>query len=199
MLCAGVPARESEKTYMASVSITAPDSWGFLKGSAWYAGIVDGLAGNSKDTTSLYMGGSIATPVEGLSIGGAFDYRFNGPNTVTVGNNWAYAVAGYLSFQATEKLKLNGRADFSHGSDGTWYNSPGIPGAAADNNTIGSLTLTADYALWPNVISRMEFRWDRDLDGNKPYGGTVPSTPPAVNTGVNENAVTIGANIIYKF
>jgi hypothetical protein len=43
---AGVPggvADESEKTYMASISVTAPDSWGFLKGSAWYAGIIDGL------------------------------------------------------------------------------------------------------------------------------------------------------------
>src|SRR5436190_19284082 len=28
-------AKESEKTYMASVSITAPESWGFLKDSAW--------------------------------------------------------------------------------------------------------------------------------------------------------------------
>ena len=30
----GSAADESEKTYMASITITAPDSWGFLKGSA---------------------------------------------------------------------------------------------------------------------------------------------------------------------
>ncbi|PYM15041.1 MAG: hypothetical protein DME18_05225, partial [Verrucomicrobia bacterium] len=41
------PAKESEKTYLASVSITAPESWGFLSGSAWYLGLIDGLAGNS--------------------------------------------------------------------------------------------------------------------------------------------------------
>src|SRR2546422_8190666 len=29
-------ADESEKTYMASITVTAPDSWGYLKGSAWY-------------------------------------------------------------------------------------------------------------------------------------------------------------------
>src|SRR5216110_1024846 len=92
-LGATVNASESEKTYMASVSVTAPESWGFLKDSAWYLGIIDGLAGNtsgsnagnSKDTTTVYAGGSLHTPVEGLSVGGAFDYRFNGPSTITVG------------------------------------------------------------------------------------------------------------------
>src|SRR2546426_2490383 len=67
----GSAADESEKTYMASITITAPDSWGFLKGSAWYAGIVDGLAGNTLDTTSAYFGGSLHTPIEGLSVGAA--------------------------------------------------------------------------------------------------------------------------------
>ncbi|HYT61662.1 MAG TPA: outer membrane beta-barrel protein [Haliangiales bacterium] len=182
-------ADESEKTYMASVSITAPDSWGFLSGSAWYAGIIDGLAGNTKDTTTLYAGGSLHTPVEGLSIGGAFDYRFNGPNTVTVGNNWAWAVAGYASFAATEKLKFNVRGDYTEGSDGTFYNRLG--GNLA--NRLGALTLTADYALWANVISRAELRWDHSMSGDTPYGGTVPGV------GVNRNAVTLAANLIYKF
>src|SRR5439155_1537711 len=36
----GGTAKESEKTYMASVSVTAPESWGFLKDSAWYFGII---------------------------------------------------------------------------------------------------------------------------------------------------------------
>jgi len=188
------PRFESHKAYMASVTLTAPESWGYLKGSAWYAGIVEGFSGNAKDTTSLYMGGSIATPVEGLSIGGAFDYRFNGPTPfagAAASKNWAYAIAGYLSFQATEKLKLNARGDYSNSADGTFFDS-GTPGKN-DDNALGSLTLTADYALWPNVISRAEFRWDRNLGGDTPYGGTV------AGIGVNENAVTLGANIIYKF
>src|SRR5205807_3194737 len=93
---AGGTAKESEKTYLASVSITAPESWGFLSGSAWYAGLIDGLAGNSQDTTSLYAGGSLKTPVEGLAIGAAFDYRFGGPSATAAyagGNSWAYAIA----------------------------------------------------------------------------------------------------------
>ena len=192
----GVAADESEKTYMASVSITAPDSWGFLKGSAWYFGIIDGLAGNSRDTTSAYVGGSLNTPVEGLSVGGAFDYRWDGPNTVTVGQNWAFAVAGYASFQANEKWKFNFRADYTEGSDGTFYNrdNPGIPGNQGLQNRLGALTATADYALWANVISRAELRWDHSMSGDKPYG-----EPAGTSVGNRRNAVTAALNLIYKF
>jgi len=58
---------------------------------------------------------------------------------------------------------------------------------------LGSATLTADYALWANVISRAELRWDHSMSGDKPYGGTVPGV------GVNRNAVTLALNLIYKF
>src|SRR5205809_752350 len=186
-----VSATESEKTYMASVSITAPESWGFLSGSAWYAGIVDGLAGNTRDTTSAYAGGSLHTPIEGLSVGGAFDYRFNGPNAVTVGDNWAWAIAGYASFQANEKWKFNARLDYTEGSDGTFYdrNPPG-PGNPALQNRLGSATLTADYALWANVGSRGEFRWDHSMSGDRPYGDA---------THIQRNAVSLALNLIYKF
>ena len=192
-------AVESEKTYMASISITAPESWGFLKDSAWYFGVIDGLAGNtsgatanSTDTTSVYAGGSLHTPVEGLSVGGSFDYRFNGPNAVTVGDNWAYAVAGYLSFQASEKWKFNLRGDYTEGSDGTFYNRAGL-----NQNRLGALTVTADYALWQNVISRAELRWDHSMSGDAPYGGTVNAAGAV--TGLQHNAVTLALNIIYKF
>jgi len=187
-----VNADESEKTYMASVSITAPESWGFLKDSAWYFGVIDGLAGNtsgatpnSKDTTSVYAGGSLHTPVEGLSVGGAFDYRFNGGNAITVGDNWAYAVAGYVSFQANEKWKFNLRGDYTEGSDGTYYDRAG-----SNQNRLGALTVTADYALWANVITRGELRWDHSMSGDNPYGG---------GTHFESNAVTLALNLIYKF
>src|SRR5947208_209414 len=190
------PATESEKTYMASVSITAPESWGFLSGSAWYAGLVDGLAGNSQDTTSLYAGGSLKTPVEGLSVGAAFDYRFGGPSAATVayvgGQSWAYAIAGYASFQANEKWKFNIRGDYTEGTDGTFYDR-GNDGLKNLQNRLGALTLTADYALWANVVSRAELRWDHSTSGDKPYGGTVPGAPN------QRNAVTLALNLIYKF
>jgi len=199
----GVPgsASESEKTYMASVSITAPESWGFLSGSAWYAGIVDGLASNTRDTTSAYAGGSLHTPIEGLSVGGAFDYRFGGPGAYSIpgattpggfpagANSWAWAIAGYASYQATEKWKFNGRLDYTEGTDGTFYDR-GADGLKNLQNRLGSATLTADYALWANVITRAEFRWDHSMAGDKPFGDA---------THAYRNAASLAANVIYKF
>jgi len=221
----GTAASESEKTYLASVSITAPESWGFLKDSAWYFGIIDGLAGNTQDTTSVYAGGSLHTPVEGLSVGGAFDYRFGGPTASSItgatvpggfaagGNSWAWAIAGYASFQANEKWKFNARLDYTEGTDGTFYDrgvvaapAPAPAGFVVSNgakdlqNRLGSVTVTADYSLWENVISRAELRWDHSMSGDAPYGGTAGTFGGVTSVrGLQRNAVTVALNLIYKF
>ena len=187
---AGVNARspraESHKAYMGSIAITAPDSMGFMSGSSLYAGVVDGFSGNGKDTVSAYVGGSILTPIEGLGLGAAFDYRWNGFNDITPDSNWAYAIAGYVTFQATEKLKFAGRADYTTGSDGTFFDA-GVEDVSDQQNELFSFTATAEYALWANVITRAEFRWDHCLSDDKPYGRN------------DENAMTLAANVIYKF
>jgi len=177
---------ESHKAYMGSIAITAPDSMGFMSGSSLYAGVVDGFSGNSKDTVSLYVGGTLLTPVEGLGVGAAFDYRWNGNNTITPDTNWAYAVAAYMTFQATEKLKFAGRGDYTTGSDGTFFDG-GLATVSDEQNELISFTATAEYALWANVITRAEFRWDHSLSDDKPYGID------------DENALTLAANVIYKF
>ena len=114
---------------------------------------------------------------------------------MTPGSNWAYAIAGYASFQANEKWKFNVRGDYTEGSDGTFYDR-GLAGSTQQNR-LGAVTITADYALWANVISRAELRWDHSMSGDKPYGGTVPGIGPG---GANQrNAVTLALNLIYKF
>ncbi|MCL4177808.1 MAG: outer membrane beta-barrel protein [Verrucomicrobia bacterium] len=180
------PRAESHKAYMASIALTAPDSMGFMSGSSLYAGVVDGFSGNGKDTVSAYVGGSILTPIEGLGVGAAFDYRWNGNNGVTFDSNWAYAIAGYATFQATEKLKFAGRVDYTTGSDGTFFDA-GAQGVSDEQNELFSFTATAEYALWANVITRAEFRWDNCLSDDKPYGQS------------DENALTLAANVIFKF
>src|SRR6266487_3014767 len=67
------PGAESYKTYMASVALTAPQSWGWAAGSTLYAGVVNGFdaatpgpagAGQgARKQTSWYTGATIATPV----------------------------------------------------------------------------------------------------------------------------------------
>jgi len=67
--------KESSKSYMGAVTLTAPDSMGFLAGSALYLGIVDGynsFVGN--DVTSYYAGGTLNTPIKQLKLGASWDY-----------------------------------------------------------------------------------------------------------------------------
>jgi hypothetical protein len=168
--------------YMGSIGVTAPDSWGALSGSTWSIGVVGGSSDNTMDTTSFYTGFNILTGVEGLSLGAAFDYRFNGPNAISVGENYAYAIAGYLSFAITEKWTVNGRLDYSKGSDGTWF---ATVNDSADE--VFAVTGTLDYQLWANVLSRLELRWDTALSDDQPYARE------------DENAITLAANVIYVF
>ena len=184
--------------YMGAISLTAPDSWGWLSGANLYGGAMAGWAGNSvdtdgnpatpdlmKNTINTYLGASIPMPVENLSLGGAFDYRLNGATGST--ENWAWATAGYLTWGLTEKLTVSGRADFTAGSDGTWFTSAR---AGNPSNRLFAATFTMDYALWANVLARTELRWDTSFSGDEPYG-TVDDP--------EKNALTIVANLVYVF
>jgi hypothetical protein len=183
---------ESAKAYLAMVTLTAPESFGFLSGATMSAGYTTGPQDVSNEphahVDQFYVGGSLPLPVTGLALGYAYDYTCD---TLPQGGGYANAVALYLQWQATEKLKLNTRVDYTSATQG-WYYSP--LGAPHDgNDQLGSLTATADYSLWKNVISRAEFRWDHSFDGNKPFGGTVAGSPDA------EQAVSLALNIIYLF
>lgn len=188
-------AGETRKAYLGSLTITLPESTGSFKGSSIYAGIVYGDATSgivgplSRDTTSYYLGATLNTPIEALSLGAAFDYRNGNPYTGTDAHAWAAAL--YASFSATEKLKLNARAEYAQGSAGTWYGAfNGFdPGHIADNNELAAITFTVDYSLWANVVTRGEVRWDRNLGGDHIYNGPDKDL----------DAVTLTANVVYKF
>jgi len=176
----GLTAVESQKAYMASVAITAPDSWGFLSGSAFYAGVLDGFAGpgTTTDFTQYYLGATIATPVEGLRVGAAYSFFDNvlGKGTDT------FTANAYLSFKATEKLAFHVRGEYAQGNGNVL-----IPGPLV-NGKILAVTGTVQYDLWENVLSRLEVRWDHDATGSaaRPFNS-------------KRNDYLIAANIIYKF
>ena len=180
---------ESQKSYMASIAITAPDSAGFLSGGSLYAGVVDGLTGASTaaETTNIYVGATLPTPVEGLAVGIGWDYRLNnGGNGFsapgTTGAGWASALAGYLSYDVTEKIAAHYRIDWAKGTDDTF-------GADANGteDKLLSNTITLDYKAWENVISRLEVRWDHSLDAQYRYGVA------------DRNDIAIIGNFIYQF
>ncbi len=194
-----LPARESEKTYLALLSLTAPESFGSLKGASLYGGVDNGLnsgAASASRIYSYYAGVTIPTPLTGLAIGAAYDYRGttqNGP----VNSTYANAVSMYLSYQATEKLKLNNRVELASGTAGTWVGTTrgtANIGTANQDEFFGE-TFTVDYSLWANVISRVEFRWDHDMKGGP---GVFGSTNPD-GTARDKNAFSLALNVIYKF
>src|SRR3989442_13441152 len=117
-------ADESEKTYMGQISLTAPESFGFLKGATLSATAVNGLnnpsgSGGSVLTAARFgcyqIGGTMPTPVEGLSVGASYDYMNGPPLAFAAPNKAGYANAAtfYTSYQATENLKLNGPAEYT--------------------------------------------------------------------------------------
>jgi hypothetical protein len=186
------PMAESYKTYLGSVTLTAPDSMGFLSGSTLSGGIVNGwnatVPGGGAVETSFYAGATVKTPVKGLSLGVAFDYGCMGPNAAGgTPNNSAYQYAGavYLAYQATEKLSFNTRADyFSQSSNLVAAGAVGLPASSF------ALTESVQYDLWKNVLTRAEFRWDHAMNGSDPWG--------APQTAV-DNEFMLALNVIYKF
>jgi Putative beta-barrel porin-2, OmpL-like. bbp2 len=163
-----------------------------------YAGVVNGfghssqnLAPAGENQTSLYVGGTLATPVAGLKAGAAFDYleihnwqRFYG------GNGEAWSLAGYLSYQATEKLSLHGRAEYIEDQAHVLRD--------VDKAKIFEATATAQYDLWKNVISRLELRWDHSCTGT-PYFGAGAYNNSEIFAPTRDNAFMLALNVIYKF
>ena len=127
----------------------------------------------------------------GLRAGASFDYL-----DLPHADNDTYSFAGYLSYQATEKLSFHARAEYfkdklGHGGgQGVLFQENlGGPGKAE----VLALTGTIQYDLWKNVISRLEVRWDHSLLDNPLFGGSTPGQPAL------DNAVMVAANVIYKF
>ncbi|MCW5559200.1 MAG: outer membrane beta-barrel protein [Verrucomicrobiae bacterium] len=193
-------------TYMGAVSLKAPDSWGTLAGSSLYAGIVDNgqLGPNS---INYYVGLSVPTPIEQVTLGAAWDYYDAGDSS------YATALAGYISWQIGEKLKLNTRVEWAKSDGNPWALGPGYgdpllapaygytEGSVYDGRTeLFAVTAALDYSLWANVITRIEVIWDHDLTGSKLFSSEYIGTAPdgEIVNGRN-NSVTLAANIIYKF
>jgi Putative beta-barrel porin-2, OmpL-like. bbp2 len=193
----GSPIVESKKAVVSLLTLTAPTNWGAFSGSTLSAGFDHGQGTYGHDETEWYFGATLNTPVKGLTGGASFDLidHMDLLTPATADSGYFYALAGYVSYAATDKLTLNARAE--------WADGEALSALALANNggpspldKVIALTGTVQYNLWANVISRLEIRWDHSASGADAFGGIGPlgTVPPD-----KKNEVLIAANMIYKF
>ena len=169
----------TQKDFIFATALTAPESWGWLKGSALNLGTVQSFDNNGVDIYSANL--SLATPVAGLKFGLAWD-ALNSRVVPADGN--VYGV--YATYQATDKLAFNLRGEYIDASDlAGAFN--GIGGG--DDNRGEEVTATIEYNLWANMLTRVEFRWDHS-EKTKPYSASEQGTA---------NAFLLAFNAVYKF
>ena len=171
-------AGKSQLTYLASVSLTAPDSLGFLKGAVLTAGVVDGQSSTAvvagTDQTLVYVGATLPTGIDKLTLGVAWDHLNVDKATADVD-----AVAAYLSLKTCEKSSLNLRVEYDRAGSGA-------------GTEFLATTLTMDYKLWANVVSRLEYRWDHDLN-------QLDGAAARVGSAGDNNSHSFVAQVAYKF
>jgi len=191
-------------TVMGMITLTAPDNFGWAKGGTFAVGVIDspgntgGFTGDGGNgATSLYAGLVIPTPNANLKFGAAFDYL----NARDVsGNTWTAALYG--TFQATDKLSLNLRAEYldAGGNEayfggtsvngGEFFTGGGFGVAPGGDQQAQELTATVQYSLWANVLTRLEFRWDHVNHGNG-FASAAGS--------LQQDAFMLAAQAIYTF
>jgi hypothetical protein len=201
----GRAARESEKTYLATIGLTAPDSWGWIKGATLNFGVEDALGSYGdhyndgvRGATSWYIGATLPTPITKLKLGAAFDYYddHNSEGHWNPSDDSIWVMGLYATYQATDKLSLNLRAEYLS-EDGV--NISGFTEGTDHylwNNAAEEITATVQYQLWANVLSRVELRWDHVEHGTA-FDDRVQNDwhlSPA-----HDNAYMLAVNLIYQF
>jgi len=195
------------KTFLGSVTLTAPSNWGWASGSSLTAGVVYGFANSGFSTfgnggkqggnqANYYAGATLNTPWKSVSFGAALDYVQNlgggafGNNPLSIHAN--DIIAGlYNTVQVTDKLSFNSRAEYWE-IDGAGSTVSALTGS--DNGV--ALTETVAYNLWNNVTTRLEARYDHVLGGT--WAGAVGYFAPS-GASVTRTSVGLYANVVYKF
>jgi hypothetical protein len=174
----------SSKDFIFAAALTAPDSWGWIKGSTLNAGTVQTFDNGGINNYSVSA--TIATPVTGLKFGAAYDI-VQSLQSSKDGNIFGV----YGTYQATDKLAFNVRGEYVDTTDLPLIN--GYNQFGFTNHKGEEVTATVEYDLWANVVSRVEFRWDHTEHGVAFNNGGFSETPS------NENAFLLALNLVYKF
>jgi hypothetical protein len=190
----GTSTYESQKTYLGTITFTAPDSFGALKGATLNLGAINSVdssvAPGTGTKNNYYAGVTLPTPSSALKLGAAFDYL----NFKTAGAGDVWVAGIYATVQPSDKLSFNFRGEIVDatklptGSTVVFAN-PGYAGHYA-----GEVTATMQYQVWANVLSRLEFRWDHvDVDSFGYSQGGATGSP------IKKNDFLLALNLIYQF
>jgi len=182
-------------TFMWGPTLTAPDSFGWAKGATLsFATIMsggnvsnNGGSANGQGAKTYYAGITLPTPIAALKFGASFDYL----NAADVSGN-AWDAALYSTYQFNDKVSLNLRAEYYEGKPLDTAGAYTFVGAGTQgDNDAQEITATLQYALWANVLTRLEARWDHSNGTSYGY---------VSNTGnFQENAFMLAAQAIYTF
>lgn len=147
----GSPANADRKTLLAGFMWELPEALGPLEGSRFSLGYVNGRARTGSDPIqNLYLGLGLLPNSEKWNLSLTHDSR------ILPGAGNDDSVFGlYVGRQLSDDLTLSARAEIYQ--EGAKLYS----GESAAEQTDGQgLTLTLNYKIWDNVISRLEYRWD---------------------------------------
>jgi hypothetical protein len=183
---------EGQKTYLGNVVLTAPEELGCLEGASLTFGTSQGY--DSSDTfdkaTSYYVGGTTPTPFDSLKLGVAYDYRRYELLEGNLGRH-ANTLGLYALLKVTDKFSLNGRTEYARGASGMWTLST----PEGQREELLGLTVTGQYDIWENLLTRAEVRWDRDLSG----GPGVFNNPGSLGSSPDNDNLSGTLNFVFSF
>jgi hypothetical protein len=118
-----------------------------------------------------------------LKVGAAFNYvdgHNGGKNIANHADDSMWTGGLYANFKYNDKLSFNARGEL-------------VDATAAGNGHYGEeLTATVQYALWANVLSRVELRWDHNTA--KSFDAQIGNA-----AAIHQNAYLLALNLIYQF
>lgn len=180
-------------TVLGAITLTAPDSWGWIKGASFTGGAIHTPHNYGAGANSYYAGITAPTPWDKLKWGAAFDYLDQQSHgyTTGAGDGSIWAAGLYVSYQLTEKLSLNGRGEYTD-NHAVYAPALTVPYPNGIGGKAEEVTLDAQYDLWKNVLTRVEIRWDHsDIPALSGYATS--------NGNPRTNAYMLALQAIYKF
>jgi hypothetical protein len=170
----GAPDNSDRKSLLTGLTWELPSFFGPAGGSRVSLGYLNGRDLTNEDPVQNIFGSlGLALPSEQWSLAFSYDSR-----VLHGAGNDDTVLGAHLGYQASNKLRLHLRGEFFQ--EGALLFSGESAGEQSDGRGI---TATAEYQLWKNVVSRVEYRWDH--------------TDLRVNGRKNTQAWRL--NIIYKF